>query len=117
MKVQEMLRQLALRCEQDGPIRRQQDAATILSMVDALDEDAARTYLERFVDKWRLAPAREEHPAHSPLARRRPMSDLERRVYLELVAGGARATEPEVEITVDPELEGIVPPAEHHTPH
>ena len=89
VKVKEMLRQVALRCQAEGPARRAQDAATILSMLEGLDEDGARVYLEQFVKKWRLLPepAPSERPSRGPTIRRRPMTQLERRVYLEFLAG------------------------------
>ena len=42
MKVQHMLKQVAMRYESGGPISRQRDAAAILRLADALDEEGAR---------------------------------------------------------------------------
>ena len=95
MQTKQMLRQLALRYLHDGPVRRRQDCETILGMCDSLDEASARVYLAQFVSKWRLAPD-EERPV--PLMRRRPMPELERRVYMELIA--PTPSKP-VEITVE----------------
>ena len=83
MQTKQMLRQLALRYLHDGPVRRRQDCETILGMCDSLDEASARIYLTQFVSKWRLAPE-QDRPA--PVLRRRPMSELEKRVYMELIA-------------------------------
>ena len=93
MKVQHMLKQVAMRYESGGPISRQRDAAAILRLADALDEEGARTYLDRFIAKWRLDPEAGEAPLMqaSPVVRRRPMPELEQRVYAELALGAPRA--------------------------
>ena len=88
-----MLREVAQRYarEMEGPARRRQDAQALLRMWEALDEEGARVYLERFVAKWRVehgASAEEQVSAGSlGLVRRRPMTELERHIYEELARG------------------------------
>ena len=41
MKIREMLKQLAIRYEDGGPISRQRDAAALLRLADSLDEESA----------------------------------------------------------------------------
>lgn len=116
MKAQRMLQILAGRyAVMEGPMRRQLDAQTLLNMATHLDEEGARIYLERFVAKWRLdlqevttgqnqpeipsaalaaLTARDEvrRSSASTLVRRRPMTELERRVQEELVESAAEVT-------------------------
>ena len=77
MNALSMLQQFADRYRHDGPFRRRQDAVTLLTLSEQLDEDGARVYLARFIQKWQLegtltAPHR--------TARRRPMTDMERAI-------------------------------------
>lgn len=122
MRSQRMLQVLAGRyAVMDGPMRRQLDAQTLLNMATHLDEEGARIYLERFVAKWRLdlqedvmasAPLdvgtleciaqhdTARRSAVSSLVRRRPMTELERRVQEELMEV---ASPPSVLITLEGE--------------
>ncbi|MEM1348232.1 MAG: hypothetical protein AAGI01_06750 [Myxococcota bacterium] len=81
MKSKQMLQMMATRCLEGGPMKRRQDARTILAMSSELDEEAARTYLERFVRKWELGEPSKRMPAP---VRRRPMAPLEQRVHASL---------------------------------
>lgn len=92
-----MLERVAYRYQYGGPVSRQRDASTLLAMAGQLEESSARVYLERFLEKWRLAdpPTRPS----APLIRRRPMSDLERTIYMEL-AEGMPSEPPAVEVRV-----------------
>jgi len=92
-----MLERVAYRYQYGGPVSRQRDASTLLAMAGQLEESSARVYLERFLEKWRLADAPTQSSA--PLIRRRPMSDLERTIYMEL-AEGIPSEAPKVEIEV-----------------
>lgn len=102
MNVCQMLEQVARRyAVQEGPISRQRDAAALLRLAPALDEESARTYLERFITKWRIEqPGAKPLARHAPLIRRRPMPELERRVHMELALGAPRGEQPIV-ITMD----------------
>lgn len=100
MKAHAMLNMLASRYATGaGPVRRQLDAQTLLRMTPHLDEESSRIYLERFVSKWRVdltvvdgeqqeydrAVEGVARGARNPgLIRRRPMTDLERKVQEEL---------------------------------
>ena len=101
MKAHAMLNMLASRyATGEGPVRRQLDAQTLLKMAPNLDEESSRIYLERFVSKWRVDltevdGGRQEYDRavdgvqrnttrHTGLIRRRPMTDLERKVQEEL---------------------------------
>lgn len=105
MRALAMLTRLAERYAsyEEGPTRRRDDAQTLLRMCASLDEEGARIYLERFVNKWRLdltlhaeelsdsaraaLTPREEGPMRLGLVRRRPMTELERLVQEELALG------------------------------
>lgn len=97
----ERLRRLATRYHDDGPARRRADARTILAILDELDDQAARVFFARFVQKWGLddegepqEPVAETPPAEIiPLVRRRPMLDLERAVIEELERDEAEASD------------------------
>ena len=87
MKATEMLEMVAARfSEQAGPMKRRQDAEAILRVLPSLDEHGARIYLERFLEKWDDSSASTE-VAIVGFSRRRPMSELERRVYEQLAKG------------------------------
>lgn len=111
MNPKHMLYQLAQRYHDHGPIKRQQDAQVILQMIDAFDQDTARTYLERFVHKWNLlddpgkaapqAPTPQLAAQPSPSSiRRRPMSELEQRIYHQLLTAPTQDQEPATKLTI-----------------
>ena len=103
MKVREMLRQLAMRYEDGGPISRQRDAAALLRLADSLDEESARTYLDRFITKWRIEQVVNEAPLRqaSPVVRRRPMPELEQRIYAEIALGAPKGSAPLPSLTIE----------------
>lgn len=111
MKIREMVELVAQRYSTGGPVSRQRDAAALGRIVESLDEDGARVYLERFVTKWRLFPREESSAARPQLVRRRPMPDLERRIYRALATGEPAPTPDAIEITVDGEVEPTAPRA------
>ncbi len=95
MNALSMLQQFADRYRHDGPFRRRQDAVTLLTLSEQLDEDGARVYLARFIQKWQLEATLTV--AHRT-ARRRPMSDMERAIAAALSTPQPRpepATSPE----------------------
>ena len=101
MTPKHMLATLAARYQHHGPMRRCQDAALILQMLDSFDEETARVYMDNFVRKWNLL----EDPTRAPSSiRRRPMSELEQRVYASLLASPGPSAQASLE-----------PP--HHEPH
>ena len=122
MKIREMLKQLAIRYEDGGPISRQRDAAALLRLADSLDEESARTYLDRFITKWRIEQVVNEAPLMqaSPVVRRRPMPELEQRIYAELALGAPSEETPLPSITIESETaseqEGKQPPAQEQLP-
>ena len=81
MKSKQMLQMMATRCLEGGPMKRRQDARTILAISGGFDEETARTYLERFAKKWGLGEGAARAPAP---VRRRPMTPLEQRVHASL---------------------------------
>lgn len=122
MKIREMLKQLAIRYEDGGPISRQRDAAALLRLADSLDEESARTYLDRFITKWRIEQVVNEAPLMqaSPVVRRRPMPELEQRIYAELALGAPSEETPLPSITIESETaseqEGKQPTAQEQLP-
>ena len=77
------LKDLVIQAQTQGPLGQRQDAQTILEMWDELSQQAAQIYLDRFCRKWRLESQElAQAPTH---VRRRPMQQLERAVYMELL--------------------------------
>lgn len=119
MKAHAMLNMLASRyATGPGPVRRQLDAQTLLKMAPSLDEESSRIYLERFVSKWRVDLTevdgeRSEYdravegvpraPRNPGLIRRRPMTELERKVQeeLSLAASGPTTTQHDTQEPVE----------------
>lgn len=104
MNAKPMLQQLAMRYHNHGPMRRQHDAQIILQMLDRLDDEGARIYMDNFVRKWNLLddPSRASaQPAIKTAIRRRPMSELEQRVYQQLITPALPAAQPATRLVVE----------------
>lgn len=114
MNAKPMLQQLAMRYHNHGPMRRQHDAQIILQMLDRLDDEGARIYMDNFVRKWNLLddPSRASaQPAIKTAIRRRPMSELEQRVYQQLITPALPSSPPTRLVVEEPE-----PPQHSATP-
>lgn len=93
MNSKTLLKNLAQSHLHHGPHKRRQDAETLLSMLDVLDNEGARIYMERFINKWQLLD--QNQPPQATFIRRRPMSQMEQQVTQHLIDGDTKE-DPEV---------------------
>ena len=110
MKSTEMLRAIVQEYSESGPMRRVQDAKAILTVLPGLDEEGARVYLDRFMEKW-SQPATPEEVAASKFSRRRPMTEFERRVHAHMLAKEAPR-----ELVIEFDADGFDPDAKRPRP-